>query len=172
VRFAVNAALMSVPLPFLRGFLGALGCIPDVTHVMLNKLRNNVSVAVTPGGWSEPVYTAGYQLALNKLQHYLSLAVEAGATLVPVLCLGEHLVGTDHRVNGKGGDPGPCTWPTFARWVRLLLIACPPEPVHVVFGEPITPRKGESLQQLRGRYDAALLSLARQHGIEYEAVKA
>jgi hypothetical protein len=35
----------------------------------------------------------------------------------------------------------------------------------VVFGQPVVPREGEELQQLRQRYTAALLALGKEHGV-------
>lgn len=167
VSFAVSKALMAAPVPLLREFLCAIGCVPDSRAVLQRCFKAGSSIAVTPGGWSEPIFTGGaYRLDISRLQRYLSLASAAGATLVPVLCLGEQLVSTDHLCN-----PEPCAWPTFARWVRLLLLATPPEPVHVVFGAPVTPQQGKSLQQLHRRYMQALSNLAKQYGVQYELVK-
>jgi hypothetical protein len=39
-----------------------------------------------------------------------------------------------------------------------------PYPLKVVFGQPIEPRAGESVDALHARYCAALVKLGEQHG--------
>jgi len=40
-----------------------------------------------------------------------------------------------------------------------------PKPLKVVFGPPLSPEPGETVDELHGRYVAALLALAKDHGI-------
>jgi len=50
VRLAVGRVLFLLPLPFMREFLLACGCIPADRDSMRNALRSGCSIAVTPGG--------------------------------------------------------------------------------------------------------------------------
>jgi len=81
---------------------------------------------------------------------------------VPVLCLGEHLVAAaPHLQRVPGFNTGLVSWV----WVRFLMSERPDKPVRVVFGEPVSPPKAERVQELHKRYTAALLVLAREHGV-------
>lgn len=80
---------------------------------------------------------------------------------MPVLCLGEHLVGAAPHLMGCPGF-----WRPICNWVLVrLVVSQRPDPVRVVFGEPVLPQEGEGVAELHGRYTAALLALAKQQGV-------
>jgi hypothetical protein len=79
------------------------------------------------------------------------------------LCLGEHTLATDWEEM-----PYERAYPTFAAWMRRLVGAMRPEPVHVVFGQPLTAKAGEDVALLHERYTASLQSLAADHGVKLE----
>lgn len=122
VRLAVGNPLFSLPVPFLREFLLASGCIPADRSSICSALRAGRSVAVTPGGWREARYHGTYKLLLRQRKGFLQVAQETGALLVPVLCLGEQDIATM-----------PTTSPLM--WAYRFLQAFRPHPVQVVFGQ-------------------------------------
>jgi hypothetical protein len=83
--------------------------------------------------------------------------------LAQTLCLGEHTLATDW-----GQKPYERAYPTYAAWGKRLMFGTRPEPVHMVFGEPLTGKAGEDVDHLHQRYTASLLSLAADHGIKLE----
>jgi hypothetical protein len=50
VRLAVGSQLFAMPIPLMREFLLASGCVPADRASMLHALREGTSLAVTPGG--------------------------------------------------------------------------------------------------------------------------
>jgi 1-acyl-sn-glycerol-3-phosphate acyltransferase len=125
VRLAVGSQLFAMPIPLLREFLLACGCIPADRASMLNALHAGRSLAVTPGGWREGQFFGSYKLVLKQRRGFVQLAQlaqQSGALLVPVLCLGEQDVATALA-------PGPLLW--GYRFLQTFR----PHPVKVVFGK-------------------------------------
>jgi hypothetical protein len=54
--------------------------------------------------------------------------------------------------------------------VNRLLLSRRPQPVQVVFGQPIVPAEGEGTTELHQRYVAALQALAGDHGAKLDIV--
>jgi hypothetical protein len=79
------------------------------------------------------------------------------------LCLGEHTLATDW-----GHKPYERAYATYAAWGKRLMLCTHPEPVHVVFGQPLTAKAGETVDHLHQRYTASLQSLAAMHDIKLE----
>lgn len=79
------------------------------------------------------------------------------------LSLGEQLLATDWSVK-----PEARGWPRYAAWVKRVLVASRPEPVGVVFGQPLAPRQGDSVDALYTRYVSALQALAAAHDAKLE----
>lgn len=162
VRLAVSSKLLRLPIPFSRELLLACGCIPADKSTLVKHLTSGSSIAVAPGGWTEPTHTGSYDVLLKSRFGFVRLAIETGAALVPVLCLGEHLVEAAPDLRGTPGFYTP-----FVNWVmtRLLNSNKPRNPVRVVFGEALQPEDSDSVKQLHARYVAALMQLAKQHNV-------
>lgn len=161
VRLAISSWLLQLPIPLSREVLLAIGCVPADKATLKQQLLCGTSIAVSPGGCTEPTQTGKYDLLLRQRTGFVALARETKAVLVPVLCLGEHLVAAAPDLLGR---------PEFNVKVstaahRLVISHKPDQPVHVVFGEPVVPADGESIEQVHARYIAALLSLGQQHGV-------
>jgi 1-acyl-sn-glycerol-3-phosphate acyltransferase len=124
VRLAVGSQLFAMPIPLLRDFLLACGCIPADRASMLRALSAGRSFAVTPGGWREGQFFGSYKLVVKQRRGFVQLAQQSGAMLVPVLCLGEQDVATM-----PAGAPGWLLW--FYRFLQTFR----PRPVKVVFGK-------------------------------------
>jgi hypothetical protein len=122
VRLAVGSQLFAMPIPLLREFLLACGCVPADRASMMGALREGTSLAVTPGGWKEGQFFGSYKLVLKGRRGFVELAQQSGALLVPVLCLGEQDVAT-------APAPGRLLWGyRFLQTYR-------PHPVKIVFGK-------------------------------------
>jgi len=168
VRLAVGSALLRLPIAFSRELLLALGCVPADKATLKQHLQSCTSVALAPGGWSEPAHTGGYELLLKSRSGFVSLALETGAALVPVLCLGEQAVAGDPQLSQLPGfNEAVSKW---ASWTMRLIQSWRPVPVHVVFGEAVVAREGEDVEQLHRHYTAALLQLGKQHGVALKLV--
>jgi hypothetical protein len=122
VRLAVGNQLFCAPVPFVREFLLACGCIPAQRDQLQAALRSGCSIAVTPGGWREGRNHGSYQLILKQRRGFVQLAQQTGALLVPVLCLGEQDVATMPSRNNL-------------LWAYRFLLAFRPHPVKVVYGQ-------------------------------------
>jgi hypothetical protein len=120
VRLAVGSQLLALPLPGVREFLLACGCIPAGKRAMDAALASGCSVAVVPGGFREGGHLNTYCLVLAKRRGFVEAAAAAGALLVPVLCLGEQ---------DAAGQKEPGWW-----WIKWL-VAARPHPIQVVFGK-------------------------------------
>lgn len=165
MRMGVGSILLRLPIPLSREGLLALGCVPADRQVLRQHLLSGTSIALTPGGWKEPTHTGSYQLLLQQRYGFVALALETGAKLVPVLCLGEHLLATDSHMKHS-----PTQDPMTGNWFRRLLFSEKPGPVKVVFGQPVQPAEGETVQQLHSRYVTALRGLAEQHGVRISII--
>ena len=124
VRLAVGSQLFAMPMPLLREFLLACGCIPADRTSMLRALSAGRSLAVTPGGWREGEFFGSYKLVVKQRRGFVQLAQQSGAMLVPVLCLGEQDIAIM-----PAGAPGWLLW--FYRFLQTFR----PHLVKVVFGK-------------------------------------
>jgi hypothetical protein len=122
VRLAVGNQLFYAPVPLVREFLLACGCIPAERDRLQAALRSGCSIAVTPGGWREARNHGSYQLILKQRSGFVQLAQQTGALLVPVLCLGEQDLATMPLRNSL-------------LWVYRFVQVFRPHPVKVVYGQ-------------------------------------
>lgn len=128
VRLAAGSQLFAMPIPLLREFLLACGCIPADRTSMLLALSAGRSLAVSPGGWREGQFYGSYKLVVKQRRGFVQLARQSGAMLVPVLCLGEQDVATAPGAPTVG-VPGWLLW--FYRFLQTFR----PHPVKVVLGK-------------------------------------
>ena len=156
VKLAVGRVLWA--LPVAQPVFALYDCC-DSSYRTLRALlseRAPKSVCITVGGWREAKYLGSYAVVANRRRGFVRLALETGAALVPVIGVGEpYLAGR------------PC----WGARVSKALLPYRPHPLKVVFGAPLAPRDGETVEQLHARYCAALLALGKQHNVPLRIVE-